>query len=185
MILAGVVVWAVGAAAIFRAGIVPPMIDSVIAAAASLMILAGYRFGITDREKRALRRAFSYCLPETVIDRMLRQGATPRLGGERRDVTVMFSDVASFTALSEDMSPEDVVRLMNRYLSAMTEVIEAHGGFVDKYIGDAIVAVFGTPLDDPEHALHAVAAALARTSHQDRAVIAPGGVDPPGEGRKA
>ncbi len=152
--------WIVGAAMVFRTGTVLPLIDTLIVAVASLMVLAGYRFGVTDREKRAVRRAFSYYLPDLVIDRMLAQGATPKLGGESRDVTVLISDLEGFTAMSEDMPPQDVVQLMNRYLSAMTAVIEAHGGFVDKYIGDAIVAVFGAPLEDPAHALQAVRAAL-------------------------
>ncbi len=73
----------------------------------------------------------------------------------------MFSDVARFSAISEGLAPSELVGFMNEYLSAMTEIIEAYGGFVDKYIGDAIVAVFGAPLDDPDHATHAVEAALA------------------------
>ena len=78
-----------------------------------------------------------------------------------RDVTVWFSDVAGFTGISEKLSPGELVALMNEYLTAMTDIVEAHGGFVDKYIGDAIVAVFGAPHDDPDHALSAVRAALA------------------------
>jgi class 3 adenylate cyclase len=154
-------VWLVVATAVFRFAVVLPMIDGVLVAVTSLVIVAGYRFGITDREKRAMRRAFAYYLPDPVIDRMLAKGAKPELGGETRDVTVVFSDIADFTAQSENMAPADVVALMNRYLSAMTDVIEAHGGFVDKYIGDAILAVFGAPLDDTKHARHAVDAALA------------------------
>src|SRR3546814_7196035 len=69
--------------------------------------------------------------------------------------------LAGFSALSEGLAPDAVVRLMNVYLSAMTEEIERHDGIVDKYIGDAIVALFGAPLNDPDHAAHAVAAALA------------------------
>ncbi len=163
---AGLGVVAIGAGIIlatvvFRSGLVLPMIDAVIVTIACLVIVSGYRFGITDREKRAVRRAFSYYLPDFVIERMLAQGASPRLGGEERDVSVLFSDLAGFTAMSEGMSPEEVVTLMNRYLSAMTKIIEDHGGFVDKYIGDAIVAVFGAPVDDPDHPRHAIEAALA------------------------
>jgi class 3 adenylate cyclase len=161
-LVGGIIVLGVFAATYaFKLGLVVPLIDSGIAALICLVVAGGYRFGITDREKRAVRRAFSYYLPELVIDRMLAQGAAPKLGGEDRDVSVLFSDLADFTALSEGLAPEEVVTLMNRYLNAMTEIIEAHGGFVDKYIGDAIVAVFGAPLSDPEHARHAVEAALA------------------------
>ncbi len=158
--VAAIAVWIIFATVVFRSGLVLPMIDAVVVAISCLVIVSGYRFGITDREKRAVRRAFSYYLPDFVIERMLAQGTSPRLGGEERDVSVLFSDLAGFTAMSEGMSPEEVVTLMNRYLSAMTKIIEDHGGFVDKYIGDAIVAVFGAPMDDPDHARHAIEAAL-------------------------
>jgi adenylate cyclase len=84
----------------------------------------------------------------------------PALGGEIRNVTVYFSDIANFSSLAENIPPADLVAAMNEYLSAMTDIIETHGGFVDKYIGDAIVAVFGAPVDDAGHAGHAVLAAL-------------------------
>jgi adenylate cyclase len=157
----GIAIWVMLATYVFRSGVVLPLIDTAIAALTCLIIVAGYRFGITDREKRAVRRAFSYYLPEVVIDRMMAKGTSPRLGGEMRDVSVLFSDLAGFTTMSERMSPEAVVTLINRYLSAMTKIIEDYGGFVDKYIGDAIVAVFGAPMDDAEHSRHAVEAALA------------------------
>jgi adenylate cyclase len=76
-------------------------------------------------------------------------------------VTILFSDIARFSQLAESLSPHALVELMNSYLTAMTDIIEAAGGYVDKYIGDAIVAIFGAPVDDPHHAAHAVGAALA------------------------
>ena len=88
-----------------------------------------------------------------------------------RNVTVYFSDIADFSSIAEKIPPGELVAVMNEYLSAMTDIIEAHGGFVDKYIGDAIVAVFGAPLDDPDHAANAVRAALqcaARLGELDR-----------------
>jgi adenylate cyclase len=84
----------------------------------------------------------------------------PELGGEMRNVTVFFSDVAGFSTFSERMSPNALVALMNEYLSAMTDIIESYGGYVDKYVGDSIVAVFGAPVSDPDHACNAVRAAL-------------------------
>jgi len=83
-----------------------------------------------------------------------------RLGGETRIVTLYRSDLASFSRLAEALQPHELVPLMNEYLSAMTDIIMEHGGFVDKYIGDAIDGVFGAPLDDPDQALNAVKAAL-------------------------
>ena len=76
----------------------------------------------------------------------------PALGGEMRSVTVYFSDIAGFSSFAETMTPAELVALMNEYFSAMTKIIEEHGGFVDKYIGDAIMAVFGAPMDDRDHA---------------------------------
>jgi adenylate cyclase/guanylate cyclase len=75
-------------------------------------------------------------------------------------VTVFFSDIEGFSLIAEKMSPDGLMELMNEYLSAMTDVIEGHGGYVDKYIGDSIVAVFGAPADDPDHAANAARAAL-------------------------
>ena len=91
---------------------------------------------------------------------MMKSSQLPSLGGETRDVTMFFSDVEGFTAFAESMSPSDLIALMNVYLSAMTDIIELHGGFVDKYIGDAIVGVFGAPVQDEDHACQAVLAAL-------------------------
>jgi class 3 adenylate cyclase len=96
-----------------------------------------------------------------VIEKMLASSRAPALGGEMRDVTIFFSDLEGFSAFAERMPPAELVALMNRYLSAMTEIIEAQGGFVDKYIGDGIVAVFGAPAEDADHAAQAVAAGLA------------------------
>jgi class 3 adenylate cyclase/CHASE2 domain-containing sensor protein len=123
--------------------------------------LLGYRFAVADKDKRLLRRSFGLYLAPAMVDRLMAAQAPPELGGEEREITVMFSDVAGFTGLSESLTPPQLVQVMNMYLSAMTDIVEAHGGFVDKYIGDAIVAVFGAPLDDPAHARRAVEAALA------------------------
>jgi adenylate cyclase len=84
----------------------------------------------------------------------------PVLGGEMRNITMFFSDLSGFSSIAEKMTPGELVALMNDYLSAMTDIIESHGGYVDKYIGDSVVAMFGAPADDPDHARHAVAAAL-------------------------
>ncbi len=91
---------------------------------------------------------------------MVASGKMPALGGEMRNVAVFFSDLAGFSSIAEKMTPGELVTLMNDYLSEMTDIIEHHGGYVDKYIGDSIVAMFGAPADDPDHARSAVAAAL-------------------------
>jgi adenylate cyclase len=83
-----------------------------------------------------------------------------KLEGERREITVFFSDLKGFTTISETMPPEKLSQIMNDYLTPMTEIIMAHQGYLDKYIGDAIMAVFGAPMPDPDHALNACIAAV-------------------------
>jgi adenylate cyclase len=162
LVLAGVLVaWTAAATAAMSHSYVLPLVDAAAAALLTFTIMTGYRAIVVDRDKRLLRRSFALYLPPAVIDTMLASSKPPSLGGETRDVSVLFSDLAGFSTLAERLSPGDLVSLMNAYLSEMTDIIERHGGFVDKYIGDAIVAVFGAPVDDQGHALSAVKAALA------------------------
>ena len=152
--------WVAAAMMMFQRGMVFPLFDPPIAMAIVFALMGAYRFTVADRDKRLLRQMFGLYLAPSVIEQMVDRSEMPALGGETRELTVFFSDLAGFTALSEGMKPEELVRLLNEYLSAMTNVIEDHGGFVDKYIGDAVVAVFGAPHHDPAHADNAVAAAL-------------------------
>lgn len=136
------------------------MLQPLLAGIIALPATVAFRLIVSDKDKRFLRRSFALYLAPSVIESMLASNKTPALGGETRIVTVFFSDIAGFSTFSETMTPADLVALMNTYLSAMTDIIEEQGGFVDKYIGDAIVAVFGAPGDDPGHAANAVTAAL-------------------------
>jgi adenylate cyclase len=138
-----------------------PVVEFCLAGTVAIVGTTIFRLFVTDKDKRLLRRNFEYYLAPAVVDRMASSDKPPHLGGEQRDVTILFSDLVQFSTLSETMAPSDVVNLMNRYLSAMTDIIEAEEGYIDKYVGDAIIAVFGAPLDDPRHAEHAVRAALA------------------------
>lgn len=137
-----------------------PLTEPVLADLAALAMMIGYRFVIADREERFLRKSFAFYLAPEVIDGMVASGKMPVLGGEMRNITMFFSDLSGFSSIAEKMTPGELVALMNEYLSAMTDIIESHGGYVDKYIGDSIVAMFGAPADDPDHATRAVAAAL-------------------------
>jgi adenylate cyclase len=138
-----------------------PLFGPMFGSGLAFAWLLGYRFVVTDRLGRQIRQAFGYYLPAAIIDRMVADGQSPKVGGEVRLVTVMFSDIKGFTEIAEGLSPTDLVKLLNAYLEAMTEIVETHGGIVDKYVGDGIVAMFGAPAEDPEQALHAVQAALA------------------------
>lgn len=106
-------------------------------------------------------RSFRKYMPSTVVLRLLDAKEEARLGSEMRDITLFFSDVAGFTAISERLSPEEMAVLLGEYLGALTRVIEAHGGTVVQYVGDAIMAFWGAPEPDDDHAVHAAEAALA------------------------
>ncbi len=121
----------------------------------------GYRNLVAEKKGRYLRRAFSsYGSPELVAQ-ILEGPGKLKLGGEKRKVTVLFSDIRGFTSLSERMSPEALVSFLNEYLSPMTQIVMDERGTLDKYIGDAIMAIFGAPLDVSDHSKHACHAALS------------------------
>jgi class 3 adenylate cyclase len=151
---------ALGATYVFSKAYVIPLSEPFIAGLLALLLMIAWRLVVTDRGQRLLRRSFALYLAPQVIDRMLASNKLPDLGGETRDVTVFFSDLEGFSAISEKMSPTELVAFINEYLSAMTDIIESKGGYVDKYIGDSIVAVFGAPVDDIDQARHAAEAAL-------------------------
>ena len=149
-----------GATLAFNHALVLPIAEPFLASLAALAAMVSFRFVVADKDRRLLQKSFALYLAPHVINRMLSSNRLPELGGETRNVTVFFSDIEGFSLIAESMSPDDLMSLMNEYLSAMTDVIESHGGYVDKYIGDSIVAVFGAPADDPDHAANAARAAL-------------------------
>jgi hypothetical protein len=102
-----------------------------------------------------------------VFDRLMADHSLAALGGVRRHMTVLFSDVRGFTAMSEKGTPEDVVRQLNEYFTRMVEVLFERRGTLDKFVGDMVMALFGAPLDDPDHADHAVETALAMSRALD------------------
>jgi adenylate cyclase len=122
------------------------------------ILFLGYR--TVDQEKSRLRHTFQHYLDASVMEQVLEHPERLKLGGERKELTVLFSDIRGFTSLSEQMSPERLVTFINQYLTPMTGVVFAHGGTLDKYIGDAIMCFWGAPVDQPDHALRACRAAL-------------------------
>ncbi len=113
------------------------------------------------QQRRRMRDAFRQYLAPELVEQLSRSAEPPRLGGESREMTILFCDIRGFTSLSETLAPERLGALMNHYLSAMSAVVLQHGGTIDKYIGDCIMAFWNAPLADPDHALHACEAALA------------------------
>ncbi len=113
-----------------------------------------------ERERARLKKAFqSYVAPE-VVNEIIKHPDRLRLGGERRELTILFCDIRGFTTLSETLEPEELVGVLHEFLNPMSEIIVKHGGTLDKYLGDAIMALFGAPLEYSDHALRACRAAL-------------------------
>ena len=121
--------------------------------------LVGY--AAVRQRARQIRAMFAQYTPPAVVARLIAQPELMRLGGEAREVTLMFTDLANFTTLSEQLSAEQTVEVLTGYFNAMTPIVHASGGTVDKFIGDAVMAFWGAPLADAQHAEHAVRAAMA------------------------
>ena len=128
----------------------------------AFILAAAYSYATEGRKKLAIRRMFAQYMSEKVISHLMQHPEKLKLGGERRRVTLFFSDLAGFTTLSERLDPETVVSLLNDYLSRMTEIILEEEGTVDKYEGDAIMAFWGAPLDQGDQACRACRAALSQ-----------------------
>lgn len=151
---------AAGSLLAVRAGFWAEFVAPAFAAVMTFIAASLLNYGIEGRQRRFIKSAFRYYLSPLVIDRVLADPSLLRLGGERREITAFFSDVAGFTSISEGLSPEDLVGLLNAYLSEMTDIILDLGGTLDKYEGDAIIAFWNAPVDQPDHALRACRAAL-------------------------
>ncbi|MES2584365.1 MAG: adenylate/guanylate cyclase domain-containing protein [Pseudomonadota bacterium] len=141
----------------------PPLFPmaSLLAVYGSAVLL-----GYATSRRRALqvRMMFSQYVPEAVVARLVERPDLLKLGGEARELTLMFTDLANFTAMSEQLTAEATVEVLTDYFNAMTTIIHRHGGTVDKFIGDAVMAFWGAPLDDPRHAENAVRAAIEMQS---------------------
>jgi class 3 adenylate cyclase len=153
-------IWTACATLVFTRSLALPLSEPFLAGLTAVVAMVAYRLVVADKGERLLRNSFALYLAPQVIDKMLASKKLPQLGGETREVTVFFSDLAGFSSISEHMTPADLVTFMNEYLSAMSDIIEGHGGYIDKYVGDSIVAVFGAPADDSDHAGNAARAAI-------------------------
>lgn len=127
-----------------------------------------WRNVFSEAKAREIRRTFARFVSEAVVEEMLRDPERVRLGGEKRELTVLFADIRGFTALSERLPPERVVELLNGFLTPVTRILLERGGTLDKYMGDAVMAFFGAPVAQPDHARRACEAALAIRSETAR-----------------
>ncbi|MSU48985.1 MAG: adenylate/guanylate cyclase domain-containing protein [Opitutus sp.] len=122
-------------------------------------IIIGRRIVQEQRQKQEIKGMFGSYLSPVLVERMIKQGQLPQLGGHEEEITAFFSDIQGFSAISENLPPDRLVALMNEYLTACTDIIQAEQGTLDKYIGDAVVAIYGAPTAQAEHAFRACVAA--------------------------
>lgn len=119
-----------------------------------------YRSLVVDRKGRYMKKAFSNYVSADLVAQIMKNPDSLKLGGEKREISILFSDIRGFTSLSEKLSPEDLVQVLNEYLHPMTQIVLEEKGTLDKYIGDAVMALYNAPLDVPDHAGHACRSAL-------------------------
>lgn len=144
----------------FGQGLIWNLVYPSLALVLSLIIVLAYYYFSESKEKRYLRQSFQFYLEGSVIEEIIKDPAKLRLGGEKKEMSVLFSDIRGFTSLSEKNDPAMMVSLLNEYFTAMTEVIFETGGVLDKFMGDAIMAFWGAPKNEPNHAFLACEAAL-------------------------
>ncbi|MFQ5444064.1 MAG: CHASE2 domain-containing protein, partial [Nitrospinales bacterium] len=123
----------------------------------SLMI---HRYITEEKQKHFIQNVFGQFLSPKVVDQLIEDPSKLKLGGEQKELTAFFSDVAGFSSISENLSPTELVELLNEYLSAMSDILVDHDGTIDKYEGDAIIAFFGAPVNYPDHAKRACLVSL-------------------------
>lgn len=156
--------WAIVVGAHMASGQLLPMIPPCFTVLGGGVPCLVYDFLLSYHERRRIRQMFSTMVSPDVLAYMQEHPDRFRLAGERRQATLFFSDLAGFTSISERLNPDDLARVLNRYLTPMSDILLRHGGYIDKYEGDAIMADFGVPVwNDPDpasHAWHACWAAL-------------------------
>ena len=161
--------FAAGAYLAFNAGWITPVVAPLVALAASATAVLAVLVVCEAVERQRVRDLFSRFVPERVVDEVLAQtDGTLRLGGVRRECTVLFSDLRGFTTYSEQTPPDQVIEVLNDYLSEMSDAILDSGGTLMSYLGDGIMAVFGAPLDQHDHRDRALAAAHEMLARLER-----------------
>ncbi len=119
------------------------------------------KYIIIEKQKKEIKKVFSHYLSPAVLESVLKDSKNLKLGGQKVEATILFADIANFTSISEKLQPEEVSTLINLYMTEMTSIIFKHSGTMDKFIGDSIMAFWGAPLADPDHALNACRAAVS------------------------
>ena len=144
----------------FDRGAVLTMAQPILAVAVALFAGTAYRYFVEDAEKRKVSRLFGRYVSRDVYTQLMAHPELAELGGGRREMSVLFSDLRGFTSITEKGNPEDLVAQLNEYFTRMVEIVFRNGGTVDKFVGDMVMALFGAPLDDVDHADDAVTTAV-------------------------
>jgi len=168
-LLAAAAAWI--AAAVFalrELGVVLSLGVPLVQMLAMFLAATSFRFVSEEREKRRARETFGRFLAPAIVEDLLAEGGALRLGGEKRELTVLFADVRGFTSISERLDPHLLLEILNEYLTPMTDIIvSGEEGTLDKYMGDAIMAFWGAPKAQPDHALRACRAAIEMVRRLD------------------
>jgi adenylate cyclase len=158
---APVAAWAGAAQLAFAQNVWLPLVAPMVALATAAATVLLFRYWVVDRDGRRIRTAFRQYLAPELVAELAAHPERLQLGGEMRPMTILFCDLRSFTSLAEGVDARTLTRFLNSFLSPMTEIILAHKGTIDRYLGDGIMAFWNAPLDDPDHAKNAVRAAQA------------------------
>jgi len=141
-------------------GLVVPLASLLVYTVVTAMLQITYRFFVEQRNKRHLSNVFGQYIPPSLVEEIDETGEEISLEGESREMSVLFSDVRGFTTISEGLDPTELTRMMNEFLTPFTQAIQNQRGTIDKYMGDCVMAFWGAPLHDAEHARHALLAAF-------------------------
>lgn len=166
LVLGALLVWATTTA--IGAGVWVGLVTPVLGLALATFGGTAWQYFVEDRQKRLMKQLFGRYVSPDVFAHLVADPSLARLGGQRREMTVLFSDIRGFTTASEKATPEAVVAQLNEYFSAMVAVLFRHQGTLDKFVGDMVMGLFGAPVTDPHHADHAVAAALEMVQELNR-----------------
>lgn len=152
--------WTFFALSAFRGGLWLNMVQPLLAGALALFAGTAYQYFVEGREKRRVSKLFGRFVSKDVYSHLMSNPDEVALGGKRREMTVLFSDIRGFTSVTEKGDPEGIVSQLNEYFTHMVDIVFKHQGTLDKFVGDMVMALFSAPLDDPDHAEHAVQAAI-------------------------
>ena len=142
------------------AGWFVPAFTAAVAVVLTYVVITAVKFVREQQQTALLKATFGRYVSPQILEHILAHPEKVHLGGERRDLTILFSDIRGFTSISEASEPEEVVEMLNEYLTRMVEILLRHGGTLDKFIGDAVMGFWNAPANDPDHAHHAVACAV-------------------------